>query len=266
MGHMPPLKDVSIRTDAPDDGSAGWGNEAESLGTDRDFAGIADADTGLLAPDKGPPGTSRGGAQNGALLGKGLLVSGEWGGAQFAVDFVLVGMGEKLVQKCPIRGAGAQGGRSLAWELSQVREPRTHRCPQDSRSLVHTGDDTMDHPGASQLSFLRHQTTARWSGLFLNLRLVGVSLGTHSDAHPNHPKRRRHLSRAGDFPGIRRFAKGGSGQSWPAYDYQPEKRCEATADHAEAKRLLKQLIPRDKVGPIPGAQTEFPGADSGWTI
>jgi len=70
-----------------------------ALGADGDFAIVADADTGLLAPDKRPPGTGWGGAQNGMLLGKRLLVSGEWGGAQFAVDFVLVGVGEELVQE-----------------------------------------------------------------------------------------------------------------------------------------------------------------------
>ena len=70
-----------------------------ALGADGDFAVVADADTGLLAPDKRPPGTSWGGTQHGAILGNGLLVGGVRSGAQFAVDFVLVGMGEELVQE-----------------------------------------------------------------------------------------------------------------------------------------------------------------------
>ncbi len=70
-----------------------------AMGADGDFAVVADADTGLLAPDKGPPGTGWGRAQHGALFCNGLLAGGARGGAQFAVDFVLVGMGEELIQE-----------------------------------------------------------------------------------------------------------------------------------------------------------------------
>jgi len=96
---MAEIIDVTIWAEAADDGAAWWGINGLALGADGDFAIVADADTGLLAPDKRPPGTGWGGAQNGMLLGKRLLVSGEWGGAQFAVDFVLVGVGEELVQE-----------------------------------------------------------------------------------------------------------------------------------------------------------------------
>ena len=96
---MAEIIDVAIRAQATDDGAAGWGNEAEALGADGDFAVVADPDPGLLAPDKRPPRASRSGTQNGAFLGQGLLESGEWGGAQFAVDFVLVGVREELVQE-----------------------------------------------------------------------------------------------------------------------------------------------------------------------
>ena len=96
---VPEVIDVSIWAEATDDRAAGWCGQAVALGTDGDFAVVADADTGLLAPDIGPPGTGRCWAQDGVFLGQGLLVSGEWGGAEFAVDFMLVGVCEELVQK-----------------------------------------------------------------------------------------------------------------------------------------------------------------------
>ena len=96
---MKEIIDVTIRAEATDDRATGWGCQAVTLGTDGDFAVVTDADPGLLAPDKGPPRTGRDRAQNGMFLGQGLLVSGERGGAQFAVDFMPVGVGEELVQE-----------------------------------------------------------------------------------------------------------------------------------------------------------------------
>jgi len=46
---------VAIWAEAADDGGAGWGVNGLALGTNRDFAVVADADAGLLAPDVGPP-------------------------------------------------------------------------------------------------------------------------------------------------------------------------------------------------------------------
>ena len=58
----------------------------------RDLAVVADADTGLLAPDVGPPGTLGGGTDDGAFLVEGLLVGLVWGWAELAVDFMLVSL------------------------------------------------------------------------------------------------------------------------------------------------------------------------------
>ena len=67
--------------------------------TDGDFAVVADADAGLLAPDVGPPQALRDGPDHGAFFGAGLLV-GEVGClAEFAIDFVLVGVGHELVEQ-----------------------------------------------------------------------------------------------------------------------------------------------------------------------
>jgi hypothetical protein len=51
----------------------------------------------LLTPDVGPPGALGCGADDGAIVGEGLLVGGVRGVPQFAVDFVLVGVGAELI-------------------------------------------------------------------------------------------------------------------------------------------------------------------------
>jgi hypothetical protein len=47
-----------------------------ALGFGGDFAVVADTDTGLLAPDKWPPWTSRDGTQPGVFFGAGLCSGG----------------------------------------------------------------------------------------------------------------------------------------------------------------------------------------------
>ena len=69
------------------------------LATHRDFAIVPDADTRLLTPDKGPPRTSGSRPQDGAFFGEGLLPGGVWGGAEFPMDFVLIGMGQQLIEQ-----------------------------------------------------------------------------------------------------------------------------------------------------------------------
>ena len=91
--------DVAVGAQAAEDGGAGRGGNGLALVVDGDFAVIADADVGLLAPNVGPPGTGGGGAQDGAFFGQGQVAGGVGGGAEFAVDFVLVGVGKQLVEQ-----------------------------------------------------------------------------------------------------------------------------------------------------------------------
>jgi hypothetical protein len=63
-----------------------------ALGTDGDFAIVADADAGLLAPDVGPPRAVWRVSDNGAFFCEGLLVGGMGCDADLAMDFVLVGV------------------------------------------------------------------------------------------------------------------------------------------------------------------------------
>jgi hypothetical protein len=64
-----------------------------------DFAVVADADAGLLAPDEGPPRAWRCRTDHGSFFGEGLLVGGVGRLAEFAVDFVLVGVRDELVEE-----------------------------------------------------------------------------------------------------------------------------------------------------------------------
>jgi hypothetical protein len=109
--------DVAIGAQASADGGAGWSLNRLALGADRHFAVVADPDAGLLAPDKRPPGTRRDRTQDGAFIGEGLGPCGVRGGAQFAMDFVLVGVGQELVQPAvaPDEFADLIGGQER-WE------------------------------------------------------------------------------------------------------------------------------------------------------
>jgi hypothetical protein len=90
---------VSIGAEAADDGGAGWSVNGMALGADGDFALVADAHPGLLAPDVGPPRAVGIGTEDGTFFGEGLLLSGLGCLAEFAVDFMLVGVGHELVEE-----------------------------------------------------------------------------------------------------------------------------------------------------------------------
>lgn len=72
--------------------------QAQALGSDWDFV-ISDPDTGLLAPNKRPPRTSRGGSQDEAFFFQGLSSGLIGSGAQLAVDFGLIDRRQELVQE-----------------------------------------------------------------------------------------------------------------------------------------------------------------------
>ena len=112
IGEMAEEIDVAIWTQAADDLGAWRGIDGQTLGVYRDFAIVTDADVVLLAPDKAPPRTRRDRSQDGVLIGEGLLPGGVWGGAQFAVDFVLIDMRQELIQELvgPVEFHDAVGG------------------------------------------------------------------------------------------------------------------------------------------------------------
>ena len=98
------VEDVAIGAEAADDRGSGRGGDGLPLGADGDFAVVAHAHAGLLAPGEGPPRALGGGAHDGTFFGQRLLLGSARGLAQFAVDFVLIGVRDKLVQE--LVGAG----------------------------------------------------------------------------------------------------------------------------------------------------------------
>ena len=98
-GRVAQVIDVGVWPQAADDGGAWWGIDGLALAADGDFVIVADAHVGLLAPNKGPLGAVGNGSQDGAVFREGLLAGEVRGGAQFAVDFVLVDVWEELVEQ-----------------------------------------------------------------------------------------------------------------------------------------------------------------------
>ena len=93
------VRDVAVWAQATNDPSTGRRIHREALGVDRHFAVIADADAEALPPDKGPPGAVGDGPQDRAVFGAGLVTGGGRSGADFAVDFMLVDVGQELVEQ-----------------------------------------------------------------------------------------------------------------------------------------------------------------------
>src|SRR5574340_1411218 len=96
---MAQVEDISIRALAAPDGGARRSGNVQAVGAQGDFSVITDSDAGLEAPDIRPPRAGWRRAQGGALLGQGLVTGRLWGGAQFAVDFMLIGMREQLLEQ-----------------------------------------------------------------------------------------------------------------------------------------------------------------------
>jgi len=96
---MAEVIDVAVRTEATNEPDTGWRINRQALGADGHFAVISDADVDTLTPDKGPPWAVGGGTQDRAVFGAGLETCGGRSGAEFAVDFMLVDVGQELVEQ-----------------------------------------------------------------------------------------------------------------------------------------------------------------------
>jgi hypothetical protein len=96
---MTKVVEVALWAETADDGGTRWCGDSVALVADGDFAVVADAHAGWLAPDVGPPRAVGGGTKDGSLFGEGLLVGGVGCLAEFAMDFVLVGVGDELVEQ-----------------------------------------------------------------------------------------------------------------------------------------------------------------------
>ena len=106
-------KEVAVWTKTADEGGTRGGIKGLALVAHEDFAVVANADTSLLTPDVGPPGAGEGGTDDGAFFSEGLLVGGVGCLAEFAVDFMLIGVWDELVEQLvgPDQFGDAVGGQ-----------------------------------------------------------------------------------------------------------------------------------------------------------
>ena len=102
--------------------------------------------------------------------------------------------------------------------------------------MVRFSADALDDQIASELPLLRGKKTNRRHGIFVVLRLVGVSLGTCPYSRPNHSKRYRNDSRARAITSFRCLAKSGFSQRFNecrrAIADQPEANGQSAATHS----------------------------------
>ena len=99
IGGVAEVIDVTVGAQGADDGGARRSINGLALGADGDFTVVTDPNVGPLAPDKGPPRARRYRTQDGAFLGDGLFSGGVRSGAELAMDFVQVDVGEDLVEQ-----------------------------------------------------------------------------------------------------------------------------------------------------------------------
>ncbi len=111
-------ENVAVWEEAADEARAWRGVHGEAEGADGDFAVVADTDGGAEAPEETPPRAGWRRAESGTVLGEGLLVCGAGSGADFAVDFVGVGVGAELLEE----GVGGFEGEDVIGG-EQGREP-----------------------------------------------------------------------------------------------------------------------------------------------
>ena len=88
-------EDVAVMEKAAGDFGAWRGIDGKARVADGDFAVITDAGGGAQAPEEAPPRAGGSRADAGVFLGQGGLMCGVGGGAEFTMDFVVVGVGEE---------------------------------------------------------------------------------------------------------------------------------------------------------------------------
>ncbi len=96
---MAEIVDIPIRPEATDDRGTGWSVDGEALLTDWNFAIIAYTEAGLLAKDIGPPRALGRRSKHGTLFCVSLVPGRLWGCADFAVDFMGVGVVKELFEQ-----------------------------------------------------------------------------------------------------------------------------------------------------------------------
>lgn len=110
-------EDVAVEDLAFDDARTRRGVDRKAEGTDGDFAIVADEDRGSEAPDEAPPRAGGSWPDDGVILLQRGLVSGLWSGADFAMEFVSVGVVKERLEQGVCRLDDADGiGCEDGWE------------------------------------------------------------------------------------------------------------------------------------------------------
>ena len=107
-------EDVTVWEEAVDEAGAWRSVHGEAEVADGGSAVVADANGGAEAPEETPPRAGWSGAEFGAIFGDGLRACGVGSGAEFAVDFVGVGVPKAL--------SLSNGGRS--WSRRALADSR----------------------------------------------------------------------------------------------------------------------------------------------
>lgn len=106
-------EDVAIEAETADDAGSRGSIDGKAQGTDGDGAVVGDAKCGTLAPNEGPPGAGGSGADDEMVFCEGGGPCGVGSGADFAVELVLVGVGEQGLEKDV---GGSDGGDGIGGE------------------------------------------------------------------------------------------------------------------------------------------------------
>ena len=114
--------EVAVGVDSAGDGGAAGALDAQAGGADGDAAVGADFGLGAEAPDGGPPGAVRGGAQDGTLFPERQIPGGLRGGAQCAVAFAGVVVEGEFFEQRVGRGERGDGLGGEAWREAFLPE------------------------------------------------------------------------------------------------------------------------------------------------
>ena len=99
IGGIAEEEDITVWTQAADNGGADGRINGEALGSDGHLTVISDADLGLKTPNVRPPRARRVGAKHGAMFCQGLSTGGCRSETQFTMEFIGVDMRQKLIQQ-----------------------------------------------------------------------------------------------------------------------------------------------------------------------
>src|SRR5207249_9800621 len=83
---------------------------------------------------------------------------------------------------------------------------------QSSSRMVSNCSDALEHKCTSVLSILRHEKPAWRGAVFADVRVVGISVGPHSDTSPDQPQHFGNVRQTRFVQAVRRLAQARDGK------------------------------------------------------